>query len=140
MKGHNIEDEDLANEEFDNKIEYWKVPPYEKSILGFERIQNGKKKRFTAKCDWKTKKISFRGELHHPIEVEELIEFLGLVNNRLKRETGIESEESDCKCEPRNSHAIEKGIFYIGPEFGQQFDLIRCNSCGKISRRVTVYY
>ena len=130
----------MATEEFDNKPEYWKVPHEDKSILGFERIQNGKKKRFTAKCDWKTKKISFRGELYHPIEVEDLIEFLGYVNNKLKRETEIESEDSDCECEPKNSQVIEKGIFYMGPEFGQQFDLMKCNSCGKISRRVTVYY
>jgi hypothetical protein len=41
----------LAAEEFDDEIEYWIVPHYDTSILGFERIQNGKKKRFTAKCD-----------------------------------------------------------------------------------------
>ena len=128
----------MATEEFDNKIEYWEVPQEEKSILGFERIQNGKKKSFIAACDWKTKKFSFCGELHHPIEVEDLIEFLGYVNNRLQQET--ERKSSDCECEPRNSQVIEKGIFYIGPEFGQQFDLIKCNSCGKISRRITVHY
>jgi len=113
--------------------------------LTIEREIGGKKEKFTATRDSENN-VYLKGVLRNPIEIDELIVFLKAVlvggATGEKRESKYEKRFAKyiCTCESENKRLIGKGDFPIAVLAGDMFDILKCESCGKFTKRITGVY
>ena len=105
--------------------------------LSFTRSVDGKPETFRAVYNEEKGGILFDGILRYPLEIDELLGFLSMLKE--ERRNTLE-EASACECGSKDLLTIGKGVWHWGGAVGNEYDILRCKSCGRERKRVTVHY
>jgi hypothetical protein len=104
--------------------------------LIIENVAYGNGKMFSAIYDDESGCLELNGTLWNPIEINALSDFLGSIGHISKNtdEENIELTERKCQCGSDDWNYIGKGDLSLGPEAGDIYHILQCNSCERYFR------
>jgi hypothetical protein len=113
--------------------------------LAFERDVNGKRETFHAICNEERGGILLEGVLRYSLEMNDLVEFIREADRALLEKAAHRVQDGDarvdlCQCGSRKHQVIGKGVWRWGPNIGNEFDILQCDSCGRQFKRISVHY
>jgi hypothetical protein len=108
--------------------------------LVFKREIDGKEETFIAIYNEEMGGILLDGVIRYSLEVDELISFLTQIKDEMMRRRKNEVKEGICYCGSKNFVRLGQGVWHLAPLIGNEYEILRCNSCGREFKKITAHY
>jgi ribosomal protein L37AE/L43A len=109
--------------------------------LVFKREIDGKEETFVAIYNEEMGGTLLDGVVRYLVEIDELISFLSQIKDEItKRRKEKEVKEGICYCGSKDVVRLGRGVWLMAPLVGNEYEILRCNSCGREFKKITAHY